>query len=318
MTSTVTAARRSLDIELDWVTATLVALFAGFQLLTLYAVGMEFAPPQQQSSSVAFSGRLFAILLIEVVVIVSLWRGWQYLPQWTQTIIKYATYAGAFGVLLGVHLVFTYGLLLFGTATAAAVYAALPVVFLGVLYAVIEYTQMNEYLWIAFNLAAFTGGILATVMASHMLAPIALIPLMIAVMVYDYLAVDLTSIMSDLIDISTSAGIPNYLIIPTQPSLDMAAVREYVSGNDAEESPESVAFIIGIGDFVFPTALAASTYIAHGGVTAAVVGALAGTLAAAVTLRAALAGGERLPALPWLNTGSITGYAVGTVVMLAI
>jgi len=313
VTDTISGVRRSLDIELDWVTAALVSLFAGFQLVALYAVGMEFAPPQQQSSNVALSGRLFALLLIEVVVIVALWRGWNYLPDWMQTLLKYAIYGGISGVLLSLHLSFVYAVATTGATTAAGLFAVLP----GVLYAVLKYTAKHGYLWIGFNLAAFSGGILMTVMASHVLAPVALIPLMIALMAYDYAAVDLTDIMGDILNFSTSAGIPNYLIIPAQRSIDLETVTEYVAG-ESDGSPDSVAFIIGVGDFVFPTALVASAYIAHDGVSLAVAGGIAGTLAAAVTLRAALAGGGRLPALPWLNSGAIAGFALGLTGMVIL
>lgn len=314
MTDTITGFRRSLNIELDWITATLLGLFAGFQALTLYAVGLDFTPPQQQSASMVLPAKFFAVMLAEVAVLVAVWRAWQYLSEWLQTIIKYAIYGGIAGILASIYIPTVYSLFAAGQPAIAGIYAITPFT----PYLLFKYTKADDYAWIAFNLIAFGIGVTATVIASHVLAPIALIPLMIGVLVYDYIAVDLTDIMGDLINFSSSVGIPNYLIIPSQPTVDLETVQDYVSGDSDGDQPESVAFIIGVGDFIFPTALVASSYIAHSAVTLAVAGGVLGTLAAAVTLRAALADGGALPALPWLNSGAILGYCVGLAGMVVL
>jgi presenilin-like A22 family membrane protease len=92
-------------------------------------------------------------------------------------------------------------------------------------------------------------------------------------------------------------------------------VRDFLSG-EKDTKPENLALLIGLGDFVFPSLLVASIYVAsesHVPVVTTIVGIVVATIVLRDSLERADGG---LPALPYLNTGAIVGYGVGLVLLL--
>jgi len=288
----------------DWITVVLVGITAAFQGLAIALVHkiltLSFEQPEQ-SADITIGVDILAIAAVEIGAILLLWRGYKRLPEhWQQrvkTVLKYG------GLTVGYYL----GLWMYWVAEQTWVYI------LGVplLVAVFKLFGNSDFKWIAFNLVAFGLGVFIVTTASFSVAPVVVLVLMVAFMIYDHVAVNLTDIMGDLVEMSASVGIPNFIVIPNQIRFDLDAVKEYMT-EERDEKPESVAFMIGVGDFVFPALLTVSTFIT--GAELAAGGAFIGTLVATVVLRDSLERAESgLPALPWLNTGAIGGFIIGAV-----
>jgi len=171
----------------------------------------------------------------------------------------------------------------------------------------------GTYRWLAFNMFAFGMGVIVTAMLSLQFAPVIILGIMVAFTIYDHLAVNLSNVMGDLVELSSNVRLPNFIVIPRTMDFDLADLREYING-ERDTKPDSVAFVIGVGDFIFPSLLVGSAYI-NNGISVAVAGAVVGTLGAAIVLRDSLERAEEgLPALPWLNTGAIGGFLIGALV----
>jgi presenilin-like A22 family membrane protease len=173
--------------------------------------------------------------------------------------------------------------------------------------------EPNGFAWIAWNMIGVSVAVIAAVIGGSTLAPGLIIGLMVLFLAYDKIAVDWTNIMGDLVQFSQNARIPNVLIIPSTVRFDLDSLREYVNGG---EKPDNIGMVIGVGDFMFPTLLSVSAATAVESVTSPVVLlTILGTMVAALVLRDAKTRAETLPALPWLNTGAIIGFLVGSLVV---
>jgi len=301
-------AKKHTEFQIDRTAWVLIGLMAAFQICALYLTsqlsGLEM--PEQRTNA-GFTGFIVAVAAVEITLLIVCWRLYKRLSErWRQLIKKVAIYS-----LLTV--VYTVGLLLYWLQGLAWLY----VILVPVLWGLYKYIDPSGYTWIAFNMIAFVAGVIASILFGVQLAPKIVIPLMVILMVYDYLAVDLTDIMGDLIEFSASTGIPNYFVIPNQLRVDLERLKDFLSGK-CDDKPPDVATIIGLGDFLFPTVLATSVLVqADFQITAAVVGVVLGSIVAIPVLRAAtLRRDGATPALPWLNTGAIGGYAVGILITL--
>jgi hypothetical protein len=263
---------------IDWLSGVLVALLVGFQLSVLYivhpAAGTTEAA-QAQSTSAAQGTGLLTIAAIEIAILIVLWRLYKRAPEWLKTRIKQ-----------GLKTIFY------------------PLILLSRLF--------GNYRWLAFNVAGFGFGAIAASVLSLQFAPIVVLLFLVAFTIYDHFAVNLSNIMGDLVQFSSNARLPNFIVIPRSMNVDLDGLRAFING-ERESKPESVAMVIGVGDFLFPALLPASGYIQHG-MTAAIVGAVSGTAIAGVWLRHSLETADGgLPALPWLVTGSVVGFGIGAV-----
>lgn len=260
----------------DWITAVLLGITAAFQLGVLYIIhpAVEQTHEVQQSTSASAGGSLLLTVAIEIAVILILWRLYKRLPQHWKHRIK--------------------------TALKTLFY---PILWLASLF--------GNHKWLAFNMLAFGMGVIITSVLALNFAPVIVLGVLVAFTVYDHVAVNLSSIMGDLVEMSSNVRLPNFIVIPHSMDFDLQVVRDYINGN-LDEKPESIAFLIGVGDFVFPALLTGSAYVA--GASLPAYGALGGTLLATVVLRDSLERTEEgLPALPWLNTGAIVGFGIGAV-----
>jgi len=289
----------------DWISATLVGLMLAFQMAALYLVNyiQTFAVrTPEQSADLSIGVNIVALAAVEIAGILILWKAWKLLPEkWRKWISKALKY----GLLVSLYYITFYLYYLDGSAVFYVVAVA-------VTGTTLVYISRNDLSWILFNLSALSLGVCMVAIASFSIAPIVVIVVMLAFLIYDHIAVNLSDIMASLIDFSSSTGLPNYVVIPTSVRFDMSSVRDFLTG-ESDEKPETLALMIGVGDFAFPTFLTVSAYVQNG-LTLAVVGALSGTLIATIVLRDSLERAEKgLPALPWLNTGAIVGFSVGAI-----
>jgi len=278
-------ADKRFNFTVDWLSLVLGGLFIAFQASVLYLVhpavstsGSVSSGAATQSSSPAMGGSLLLVAAIEILFILLLWRVYKRLPERWQQVIK-----------RGLKLLFY------------------PILYLAQLF--------GTYKWLALNMFAFGMGVIVTAVISLTFAPKIVVGILVVATIYDHVAVNLSDVMGDLVAFSSAARLPNYILIPNQLDVNLDGLRAYIRG-ETDEKPESIAFIIGVGDFVFPTALVGSVYIAVG-FSPAVMGAMAGTVVASLVLRDAIEDAEEgLPALPWVNSGAIAGFIVGGLVML--
>lgn len=296
------------EIKIDRTAWVLIGLMAAFQICALYLTSQLGAVEMpEQRTDAGFTGFIVAVAAVEITLLIVCWRLYKRLSErWRQFIKKV--------VILSLSTVgYVFGLWIYYLAELAWLYVILVPAF----YGLYKYVNVSGYTWIAFNLIAFVAGVIASILFGVQLAPKIVIPLMVILMVYDYLAVDLTDIMGDLIEFSASTGIPNYFVIPNQLRVDLERLKDFLSGK-TDDKPPDVATIIGLGDFLFPTVLATSVLVnADFQITAAVVGVVLGSIFAIPVLRAAtLRRDGATPALPWLNSGAIGGYAVGILITL--
>lgn len=297
-----------LEWEFDWVAGALIALMLAFQAVALHLVQwtqQTLTLPSQQTS-VSLSGWVIGIAAIEIAVLLVLWRLYKRLPDRWQRYVKYAIYGLLILSMASLAVISYWGhwyLLLRNVALAVMVYILVSI--------------SGEYKWMAFNLIAFIIGVIVVTMLSTQVAPRIVIVVMLAFTVYDHIAVNLSAIMSDFIEFSSSAEIPNFFVIPNQIQVDLDSLFAFLR-DELDEKPDEIAGVIGLGDYIFPTLLVASASVKYGLHAPVVAFAALGTILTFPILRAATLRSENgVPALPWLNTGAISGYAVGLVVIMS-
>jgi len=301
-------ARPRFNIEIDWIGGVLIALMLTIQGISLYIINMlnstaPEATPTQQSNPALPIG-ILVFMAVEIAILLVLFRYYKRLSEWWQWVAR----------LIFKGMVYMLGLTMFTHLGIPFVYiVAVPVAYL--LY---RFTRNSPYKWLAFNLIAVVGAIYTSATLAHWVAPIVILPLLVVGIVYDYFAVSLSDIMGDLVEFSSTAKIPNFIIIPTQLRVDLDGLFAYMQG-ESDEIPDAIGSVIGVGDFFWPSIFVGSIFINQDyAFTAPVLGTILGTIVAFPLLRGALEQSDgALPALPWLNTGAIGGYAIGLVVALA-
>ena len=299
-------------LSVDYVLVALIALTVVFQVGAVSAAQYleTLTPPDTstQTADLRISGILVALLIVESLLIIGLWRLYKRLGKRWQRLIKWGIVVSLAGVAapLAYHVYELYGW--------PRVLANIAIGVCG--YAAIKYDVGSHYRWMAFNLIAVAGGILITGLLGVNLSPIVVIPMLVLMLLWDKLAVDFSDLMGDLVDFSSSVSIPNFVLLPTQIRVDLASVREYIQDTDRER-PRSIALVIGVGDLFFPALLTASAAIAYADVWPAF-GAFIGTLAGTVALKAELDRRDKgVPGLPWLNSGAIGGFVIGMLPVIA-
>jgi len=289
--------------RVDWLTVVLTGLVALIQLGALSLIPhLEtwLQLPETQATEMKAGAWLLGVIVVESALIVVVWRLWKYLPDWLRKAGKYLLLASVFaisGYLYYLNNEFVF--FLQGCGAALAVYLTANIL------------ERYDAEWILFNLFAVGLGIGMTAVASHLLAPLVVIALLVGMIVWDHVAVNLSDVMGELVEFSASAGIPNYLVIPNRLRVDTDGIGEYIESPETMVKPDGVRAIIGLGDFALPAILTGSAWVA--GSEGAAIGTFVGTVIAMVVLRNSMERTESaLPALPWLNSGAIAGYTVVT------
>jgi len=300
------AHKRIQRFTVDWLTVIMVGLMAAFQIAVLIAAehvaGFELIEPSQ-STDLTLGVEIIAIAAVEIGALLLLWRFYKYIPEWWQDKIKKAL---KYGFILLINYM---GYITLATVGYGWVFPVSYVFVVGVL----RVMKRLNLVWLVFNGMAFALGVTMTVVAGFQIAPVVVILIMVAFTVYDHIAVNLSDIMGEFVELSGSIGIPNFIVIPKTIRFDLDEFLENLS--DLDEKDDNVLFMLGVGDLVFPAVLVVSTATALSTNALPVVGAVLGTLVSVVVLRDSLEhtdGG--LPALPWLNTGAIGGFLLGALV----
>ncbi len=149
------------------------------------------------------------------------------------------------------------------------------------------------------------------------LEPWLVVVMLIALAVYDAIAVYKTKHMLDLADSVIELRLPVLLVVPK--TRGYSFLREAAKFKEAgtENKEDREAFFMGLGDLVMPTILIVSALMFGGSVGGAiepVLGAAVGTLAGFAVLMAFVLKGNPQAGLPLLNGGAIVGFLMGVYV----
>ncbi|HXQ94111.1 MAG TPA: presenilin family intramembrane aspartyl protease PSH [Thermoplasmata archaeon] len=172
--------------------------------------------------------------------------------------------------------------------------------------------------WYVVDLAGFVaaGSLIALLGISFGILPTFI--LLIALMVYDAVAVYGTKHMLTLADVVTEMKVPILMVMPSEPGFDYTRSGGLKS-QQAKPREEREAMFMGLGDVVIPGTLVVSAFISLpakalgfglGGNLVAALGALAGSLIGYLFLIRLVNRGNAQAGLPFLNGGAIAGYAV--------
>jgi presenilin-like A22 family membrane protease len=177
---------------------------------------------------------------------------------------------------------------------------------------------LMEPQWYVVDLVGFlaAGSLIAILGISFAVLPAFL--LLIALLIYDAIAVYVTKHMVSLAEVVTDMKLPILLVMPDAVSYDYAH-----SGTLAEQRSHPVeereALFMGLGDVVIPGILVVSAFVwlpVHpmvlgiGGNLWAGIGALVGSLVGYAILMRIVLRGNAQAGLPFLNGGAVAGYIV--------
>jgi presenilin-like A22 family membrane protease len=162
--------------------------------------------------------------------------------------------------------------------------------------------------WLVHNFVAVGLAFVGAVLVGTIFGPLPLAGLLVALVIWDRVAVTHTNIMETIVRFVAASGVPAYIMLARSWRLDSDAVEDSLV-NDGD-APDALVGVIGTGDFVFPSALAVSLAIAGSVWSLPVVGALVGAVGAAWLLWQFKSEGA-VPGLPALNGGALVGGAVG-------
>jgi presenilin-like A22 family membrane protease len=177
--------------------------------------------------------------------------------------------------------------------------------------------------WYVIDLAGFVaaGSLIAILGISFAILPAFI--LLIALLVYDAIAVYGTKHMLSLAEVVTDMKLPILMVMPGAAGYDYPAAPnlKVVRQQPVEERE---ALFMGLGDVIIPGTLVVSAFVwlpAHpevlgiGGNLIAGLGALFGSLAGYAILMGRVLKGNAQAGLPFLNGGAIVGYVVAYVLV---
>jgi presenilin-like A22 family membrane protease len=170
--------------------------------------------------------------------------------------------------------------------------------------------------WYVIDICGITIAVYAIAILGISLSVFLVIVLLIGLAIYDAISVYKTKHMIDLADTFLDLKLPVVVVIPKTRSYSL--IRETKSLKEKLESEEERdAFFMGLGDFVMPGILVASTFhnIASNGLLIAL-SVMIGTLLGFAALIKAVATGKPQAGLPYLCSGAIAGYLVSSYILL--
>jgi len=164
--------------------------------------------------------------------------------------------------------------------------------------------------WYVINATAlFIGVGSITMIGISLTVPITII-LLVAMAIYDAIAVYKTKHMIDLADSFVGLKLPVMFVIPKK--RDYSLLKETKSLKEKlKNKGERQAYFLGVVDVVFPGLLAVSAFhnLTSNGLLMGL-SVLVGTLLGYVGLMTLVVKGKPQPGLPLLNTGAILGYLI--------
>ena len=297
----------------------LLALYVGAQ-----AVALLLASPFRSAGLATSSNpnsvfgpiEIIAIIVIAPLFILLLARRQGFLATLRHLILfgiagaLYVTLYATIAVLL------PQGILLPPYAGEVVVYPALTIA--ACLSASLYLALLMEPKWWVVDLVGFlaAGSLIAILGISFAVLPAFV--LLIALLIYDAIAVYGTKHMVSLAEVVTDMKLPILLVMPDRPGYDYEAAPNLKEVR-AQPVEEREALFMGLGDVVIPGTLVVAAFIwlpAHpvvlgiGGNLWAGIGALLGSLVGYATLMRLVLRGNAQAGLPFLNGGAIAGYIV--------
>jgi len=170
--------------------------------------------------------------------------------------------------------------------------------------------------WYVIDICGITIAVYAIAILGISLSIFLVIALLIGLAIYDAISVYKTKHMIDLADTFLDLKLPVVVIIPKIRNYSL--IKETKSLKEKLESEEERdAFFMGLGDFVMPGILVASTFhnIASNGLLIAL-SVIIGTLLGFTALIKAVSTGKPQAGLPYLCSGAIAGYLVSSYILL--
>jgi presenilin-like A22 family membrane protease len=172
--------------------------------------------------------------------------------------------------------------------------------------------------WYVVDLVGFVaaGSLIALLGISFGILPAFI--LLIALLIYDAIAVYGTKHMLTLADVVTEMKVPILMVMPGSADFDYTRSGG-LKEQQAKPREEREAMFMGLGDVVIPGTLVVSAFISLppklvafgiGGNLVAAIGALLGSLVGYLFLIRLVNRGNAQAGLPFLNGGAIAGYAI--------
>ena len=189
---------------------------------------------------------------------------------------------------------------LFSSITAAAILVVM----------LVKYPE-----WYVIDICGILIGVGVTAMFGISLSIFLVIILLIGLALYDAISVYRTKHMIDLADTVLDLKLPTILIIPKFRGYSL--IKETKSLKEKlKDGEERDAFVMGLGDFVFPGILVASTFhnITSNGLLIAL-SVMLGTLFGFMALMRPVSKGKPQAGLPYLCSGAILGYVVSSYIL---
>jgi presenilin-like A22 family membrane protease len=302
----------------------LLALYVGAQLVALaLASPFKSAGLATTSNPNSPAAPLFIIVAIIVAPLLILWLTRRKGGVATLRIILLVAIAAS----LNLTLYYTFELILPATQYVPPAGAGLlfdPSITISAAIALtILLALWMEPQWYVVDTAGFlaAGALIALLGISFSILPVFI--LLIALAVYDYIAVYRTKHMISLADVVTEMRLPILMVMPSSAGYDYTQAP---SLNAQREQPveEREAMFMGLGDVVIPGALVASAYIwlpSHPVVVGlganlwAALAAIVGSLVGYAALMRRARSGNPQAGLPFLDGGALAGYILAYVLI---
>jgi presenilin-like A22 family membrane protease len=297
----------------------LLGLYVGAQLVALVlAVPFKHAGLASTSNPNSPTAPLYIIALIVIVPVFIIWfaarKGG---PATLRALILVGISASLFITLQATLALLTPPPFFLGDPQAGVV-GDWSVPLAGTIAASLLLMLAIEPQWYIVDLAGFVaaGSLIALLGISFGILPTFI--LLIALLVYDAIAVYGTKHMLTLADVVTEMKVPILMVMPGSADYDYmhsGGLKE----QQAKPREEREAMFMGLGDVVIPGTLVVSAFISLpprlvafgiGGNLIAAMGALVGSLVGYVFLIRLVNRGKAQAGLPFLNGGAIAGYAI--------
>jgi len=258
-----------------------------------------YATVPKGSTDPAFPFIWVIMLITFTLTAVLIYRYWDRLPEWFRTAARTTAAFAAIGLI-------SYPLIDLGAIVYVAGLAAVFTV------TVLEDLDLG---WLIHNCAALVLVIVGTVGLGYRIHPAIAVIFMLLTLLWDFVAVDKSGVMEDAVGFSMDLNIPNYFILPASRRIEMDEVQQFMK-NELEEKPDSLAGIIGGGDYLIPSILVAATII-NTEYPLLAVGSIIGFLAGLIVVsHFSQVRDEALPALPTINFWTLLGTAAFLPVLL--
>jgi presenilin-like A22 family membrane protease len=169
--------------------------------------------------------------------------------------------------------------------------------------------------WYVVDVCGILIAVGVTAMFGISLSIFLVIVLLVALAAYDAVSVYRTKHMIALADVVLDLKLPTILVIPKLRGYSLLKETKSLK-EKLNEGDERNAFVMGLGDFVFPGILVASTFhnIASNGLLIAL-SVMLGTLFGFVALMRRVDQGKPQAGLPYLCSGAILGYVVSSYIL---